>query len=289
MEVEDLSKGTAVKLVISAVSLDIRERHRVLTDQFKAMVDQGANVNLGPVRLAKALGLEIVPHTDGRKIGTADSEGQMEIVGWIFPGGFIGAIALVGKAAYTLLSVTELQKNWMGVHCPPGRSLCTITVMEEDREVVYIEIVQSAPTNLYFVDLRKLLDDYQPEYVQQPEDVLGAGTVMGGCAGTLEVTEKNNDEVSGEMSRSKHQPETAAPTVQRVSSMGGRSVSHAMPKPKTVHQGAPKKCLKTPTLDVAFRVWSQHLRMNHVSLLTMSDMIHHNTLHNTICTSAEIH
>ena len=56
----------------------------------------------------------------------------MEIVGWIFPGGFIGAIALVGKAAYTLLSVTELQKNWMGVHCPPGRSLCTLTVMEEE-------------------------------------------------------------------------------------------------------------------------------------------------------------
>ena len=213
MEVEDLSKGKDERLVISAVNLDIRERPRVLTDQFKAMVDQGANVNLGPVRLAKALGLEIVPHMDERKIETADSEGQMEIFEWIFLGGFLGAIALVGKAAYTLLSATELQKNWMGVHCPPGRSLCTLTVMEEDREVAYIEIIQSAPTNLYFVVLRNLLDDYQPEYVQQPGDVLGAGTVMGGCAGTLEVTEKSSNEVSVEMSQSKPQPETAAPTV----------------------------------------------------------------------------
>ena len=97
MEVEDLSKGKDERLVISAVNLDIRERPRVLTDQFKAMVDQGANVNLGPVRLAKALGLEIVPHMDGRKIETADSEGQMEIVEWIFLGGFLGAIALVRR------------------------------------------------------------------------------------------------------------------------------------------------------------------------------------------------
>ena len=138
--VPELVKLMAERLIISAANLNIRERHRLLADIFKAMVDQGANVNLGPVRLAKALGLDIVPHTDGRKIGTADSEGQMEIVGWIFPGGFIGVIALVKKAAYTLLSVTELQKNWMGVHCPPGRSICSMTVIEEDREVTFIEI-----------------------------------------------------------------------------------------------------------------------------------------------------
>ena len=42
MEVEDLSKETAERFVISAGNLDIQERHRVLTDQFKAMVDQGA-------------------------------------------------------------------------------------------------------------------------------------------------------------------------------------------------------------------------------------------------------
>ena len=53
MEVEDLSKETAERFVISAANLDIKERHRVLTDQFKAMVDQGANINLGPVRLAR--------------------------------------------------------------------------------------------------------------------------------------------------------------------------------------------------------------------------------------------
>ena len=63
------------KLVISAYNMDIRERPRSQGDVFSAMVYLGANVNLGPVRLAKALGLVIVPHVDGRKIGTADTAG----------------------------------------------------------------------------------------------------------------------------------------------------------------------------------------------------------------------
>ena len=90
------------------------------------MVDSGGNVNLGPKQLAKALGCTIIPHTDGRKIGTADAEGTMEILGWIFPRGFTGPIAIVRKAAWTLLSVGELQSRGIGVNFPPDSKRCDL-------------------------------------------------------------------------------------------------------------------------------------------------------------------
>jgi hypothetical protein len=114
--------------------MDIQQRTRTHEDKYKAMVDQGANVNLGPVLLAKALGLTILPHTDGRQIGTADAKGQMEIMGWIFPKGFTGPIELVKRAACTLLSGTQIQRNWMGVHCPPLLSTCELTILEYGAE-----------------------------------------------------------------------------------------------------------------------------------------------------------
>ena len=45
------------------------------------MVNFGANVKLGTLSLGRALGLTIVPRTCERKIGTADAEGEMDIVG----------------------------------------------------------------------------------------------------------------------------------------------------------------------------------------------------------------
>lgn len=69
------------KFVISTCNMDICDKGQRFEDVYKAMIDQGANVNLGPLRLAKMLGLLVVPHTDGRKIGTADAEGHMDIEG----------------------------------------------------------------------------------------------------------------------------------------------------------------------------------------------------------------
>jgi len=115
------SKGDDKQLIISAWNHNIGESVHDTTDVFKAMVHLGANVNAGPLWLGRALGLQIMPHTSGWKIGTADTEGEMEIVVWIFPRGYTGPIAMVKKAAYTLLSVIQLQRNGMGVHCPPDR------------------------------------------------------------------------------------------------------------------------------------------------------------------------
>ena len=104
------------KLVVSACNADIETRSRTGVDVFTAMIDSGANLNLGPSRLAKALRLEIVPHVDARRIGTADTKGHMVIIGWLFPRGFTGPIAIVERATYTLLSVSELQQYGIGAN-----------------------------------------------------------------------------------------------------------------------------------------------------------------------------
>ena len=67
--------------MISASNFNIGEKGHYTTDVFKAMVNFGANVKLGTLSLGRALGLPIIPRTCGRKIGTADVEGEMEIVG----------------------------------------------------------------------------------------------------------------------------------------------------------------------------------------------------------------
>ena len=68
-------------MIISASYFNIGEKGPYTTDVFKAMVNFGANVKLGTLSLGRALGLPIIPRTCGRKIGTADVEGEMEIVG----------------------------------------------------------------------------------------------------------------------------------------------------------------------------------------------------------------
>lgn len=53
------------------------------------MLDTGATVPLIPTSCAERLGLPIMPHTDGRRVGTADQDGTLEIQGWIDLGGYI--------------------------------------------------------------------------------------------------------------------------------------------------------------------------------------------------------
>ena len=74
----------------------------------QAMIDSGANVNVGPAALAEVLNLAIIPHTDKRGIGTAKSDNVLTTIGWISPSGFTGPIAIVKEAAFTLLTVINL-------------------------------------------------------------------------------------------------------------------------------------------------------------------------------------
>jgi len=89
-----------------------------------AMIDSGANVNVGSITLANELQLEITPHPDKRGIGTAKSDGVLTILGWIFPSGYTGPIAIVQEAAFTLLAVINLQRNGMGVDFPNDETSC---------------------------------------------------------------------------------------------------------------------------------------------------------------------
>ena len=72
MEFVDASQGlvgdgdSEFWFIISASNMDIQTRLRYGADVFKVMVDFGANISLGPKRLAKALGCAIIPYTEGR-------------------------------------------------------------------------------------------------------------------------------------------------------------------------------------------------------------------------------
>ena len=217
---------------------------------FKGMVDLGANTGLAPPSLARLLHLPIEPHIDGRKIGTADADGSLTIVGWITIPGYAGRIALVEGAAFILLSVIHLQQNGMGVHCPPLSTTCRLTVIEEGVEVEFMELQQEPPTNLFFVDIRLLYYDCLPLFVPQVNDYDGPEpTIYGGHAGYCSPNSKDVGEY-------------------------------------LALQGTFKK--KKPSSSVLFRVWRLHVRMNHTHLRTISLMIKMLILRNADCTWEEI-
>ena len=60
----------------------------------KSLVDSGANVVIVPVKFVDRYGLLKIPHKDGRRKGTADQEGTLEILYWVDLGGYIGLAAV---------------------------------------------------------------------------------------------------------------------------------------------------------------------------------------------------
>ena len=62
-----------------------------------------------------------------------------------------------------------------------------LTISVYGVEKVFLELKQLPPTNLYFVDIRKLMENYQQEYVPQAGDITGPGTVVGGCSSVIEI------------------------------------------------------------------------------------------------------
>ena len=211
LEFVDASQGlvgdgdSEFRFIISASNMDIQTRPRSVADLFRAMVDSGANVSLGPKRLAKALGCAIIPHTDGRKIGTADSEGSMEILGWIFPRGFTGPIAIVRKAAWTLLSVGELQSRGIGVNFPPESKRCDLYLTQGSRHHVFLEVPLHPSQNLFYIDIRKLMTGYTPELASASEDVIA--DILSSCPGVIKASVKPVvTPQQGEPSKHKNRP-----------------------------------------------------------------------------------
>ena len=202
MDVDGVGKlvDKSIRLVISASYMELLCNGAVITpgdrmNTLKAMIDSGANINLAPSSLAKMLGLQITPHTDGRKIGTADSEGSMVIAGWIHPRGYTGPIALVDNAAFTLLAVTELQSHGMGVVFPPCTQSCLLIVIRDGEEVVHTEIQRDGPTKLYFVDITELNGNSASLIIPQDGDYVGPEPKLyGGHAGYCSPCDNPNPE-----------------------------------------------------------------------------------------------
>jgi len=174
--------------VVTAGMMDRIKDNRVNNkDNYLAMIDSGANVNLGPKWLANALGLIMVPHKDARKIGTAKSSDALDILGWIFPYGVTGPIAIVEDCSYILLAVIQLQIHGMSVSFPEkladdNSAVCVLTKGAK----IFTELHQSVNTNLYFIDLRKLMDDYVPIFVPQSDEKQQIPEMqLGGCLGYI--------------------------------------------------------------------------------------------------------
>ena len=215
------------RFVISAATMSTIQCSSSEQQSLQAMIDSGANVNLGPVWIAEALGLQIVPHTDTRQIGTANSAATLVIKGWIFPCGYTGPIAIVDNAAFILLSTSQLQQHGMGIHLHHNTTVCTLVTAEGD----FAEIAQCPSTHLYFIDLRTLIGSDRPLDVAQREDVHSGVVQRGGCCGYIPYEDLE---------------------------------CHAMvPSDPTDEAGAsqslqPAQRLRGPTLDVTSGVWRLH-------------------------------
>jgi len=232
----------SAKFVVSSSVMEKlgQQRERESSRQWSAMNDAGANINLGPMWIAKELGLMIFPHTDGRKIGTAHTEGELIILGWIFPGGYVGKIAMIDdkEAAFILLSTGQLQKNGMGSEFPRHSNRCILTT----RHGVFAELTQCPKLQLYFLDLRKIIDGYMPKYVKQPGDPkLGPSVLVGGSAGYVQNI-KNYD--------TNRDNSNTTPTVN-----------------VNVVQSPSSRRKHIPAHETVFRVWRLHERTNHTDWL----------------------
>jgi len=68
----DVQSKFKEELVISTCQFNLCSEDNEAKDNYRAMIYQGANVNLGPVQLARLLDLDVIPNNvDGRTIGTA--------------------------------------------------------------------------------------------------------------------------------------------------------------------------------------------------------------------------
>jgi hypothetical protein len=94
------------------------------------MIDAGANVSMGPPEVATALGETIHPPIDDRMIGTAGGDIKLVILGWIYPEGYTGPIAMVKDAAFLLLSVGQMQACGMGCEFPSPQKLCHLSTQD---------------------------------------------------------------------------------------------------------------------------------------------------------------
>ena len=148
------------------------------------MIDAGANVSMGPPEVATTLGEIIHPPIDDRMIGTAGGDIKLVILGWIYPEGYTGPIAMVKDATFLLLSVGQMQACGMGCEFSSHQTVCHLST----KDSWFATLEQNAINRLYFVDIRMLLLKNIVPYVKQAGDVpLSPQSIQGGHLGCLAV------------------------------------------------------------------------------------------------------
>jgi len=80
----------------------------------RAMLDSGATVPPVPLEFVDKYKLTLRPHTDGRRIGTADNEGSIEILGWIDLAGYVGLCAVCSQITFIIISTGQIQRRGLG-------------------------------------------------------------------------------------------------------------------------------------------------------------------------------
>ena len=96
--------------VISAGVMDLIQGTTDVSDEiiYKAMLDSGANVNVITYQLTMRLGCVTSDIEAGRQIRTAEKTTSLNICGWIDVGGYIGMMAVVKQASFSLLAIGVL-------------------------------------------------------------------------------------------------------------------------------------------------------------------------------------
>jgi len=180
-----VSKDMEPYMISSSVMVALATDVFYVDDIFCGMIDAGANISMGSLAFALALGAEVHPPTDDRKIGTAEkSQHQLVILGWVYLSGYTGPIAIV-NSGFLLLSTCQMQKRGMSTEFPMFETVCHLS----NTDGWFATLDQCERTKLYYIDIRRLLDITMIPYVAQLEDVpMGPDTLQGGWAGYRLIT-----------------------------------------------------------------------------------------------------
>jgi hypothetical protein len=124
----------------------------------KAIEDSGANVNIATTDLAQyaiSIGYQVAPASYEDEINTADSGQKMQVLGWLWLGGYVGKLAVTNNASFNLLATTIHQKRGLGAKfCTNHEATCEL--YNEQGTIMTIE--KDPINNLYYVDIFQLAE-----------------------------------------------------------------------------------------------------------------------------------
>ena len=149
-----------------------------------SLLDSGANVTLVPLEFMKKFNIDMKPHTDGRRIGTADKEGALEILGWIDLEGYIGLAAVCNQISFIIIAINQLKKRGLGVDFKCNTSDCLLYT----KHGLFSKVEECPHTKLYFIDIRLLMGKYVIPFLSQEGDIKPANNgLLGGSAGHVNI------------------------------------------------------------------------------------------------------